>query len=192
VAGERLFAVDFETFGLNLIDDPVIEIGCKILDLDFVVIDEFHAVVWDEPYTSIRFQEEREANTWVYDHHLKSGLWDEAFKNGIPSGVAAERFKSFLDGHGTHPEEDHLVGSSVHFDYYMMHFNFPDSQELFHHRLLDITALKVATDTFFPGLARRRHDELKPKKLHRVMPDIDDSIAELAWYLENLLPEEDE
>lgn len=188
----RIFMVDMETFGLHYLNDPVLEIGLSVTDLQLNEIDQFHALVWDDPYYQMLMEKHEQENSIVWQMHNKSGLWDDAFRKGLESKDVEDSLLYWLEKHEVDPKNDYLAGSSVHFDSTMMFFNFPKVRARFHHRVIDTSSIKVMTEIFFPNIATRLKKEVIPEKNHRVIPDIDDTANELEWYLKNVLPEGDE
>jgi len=189
--GKRVWVIDMETFGLNYLDDPVLEIGISIRDLNWNEIDSFHVLVWDS-YYDLLLEEHEENKTFVFDMHTKSGLFHDAWERGVTSEEASTKMATWISGHGVNPKEDYLLGSSVHFDATMLHFNFPDIRSQFHHRLIDISSLKVMVEMWFPNLSVRLKEDVSPRKAHRVLLDIEDTVEEARWYMDNVMPEGDE
>jgi oligoribonuclease len=191
--GEYRFSiVDIETFGLRFLDDPVLEIGISLRDTNLNEIDRFHSLVWDEPYYQLLLNKHRDEDTFVFNMHQRSNLWEQAFEKGEETEVVVQNLEDWLNMHGVTPEKDYLVGSSVHFDSTMMHFNFNEARSHYHHRMIDVSSIKVLTEALWPNMAKRLKEETAPKKEHRVLADIEDTVSELQWYLNNVLPEGDE
>lgn len=186
----RISVVDLETFGLHYMDDPIIEIGMSIRDLNLEPIASFHALVWDDYFESL-VQGHYEEDSVVYKMHTESGLFKEALENGKPSDEVEAEWLDWLDQQNIDPNSDYLAGNSTHFDSTMMFFNFPDIRNRFHHRVIDISSLKVMTELWYPNMAAELKRDTTPQKKHRVVPDIEDSVGELRWYLANVLPEGD-
>lgn len=59
----------------------------------------------------------------------------------------------------------------------------PELERYFHYRNLDVSTLKILAQRWAPTVAAGFDKESD----HRAMADIRDSIAELAWYRDNLL-----
>jgi oligoribonuclease len=105
-----------------------------------------------------------------------------------------ELLEGFLYKHGMRSAKDDdekgipviLVGSSIHFDAEFLHAEMEGVMDHFYHRRLDVSAFKVAVDTWMPEMREAREQTLTPQKLHRVIPDIEDTIDELRWYLQHV------
>ena len=59
----------------------------------------------------------------------------------------------------------------------------PQLERYFHYRNLDVSTLKILAQQWAPTVAAGFNKESE----HRAMADIQDSIAELVWYRDNLL-----
>jgi oligoribonuclease len=179
--------VDLETFGLNPQSDPVVEVGFKITDLDLVTIDDFQIVIWDTPTYDERFEIMKNtlADQYVYKMHQTSGLWEDCQRIGASPDVATEKINTFLEGHGIRGGEEPLCGSSVHFDRDMLGAQFPSVFERFHYRIIDNSVLKGLCQAFSPELYVQM--DLEPEGLHRVLPDLDDTVNEFRFYKDNFI-----
>lgn len=184
--------IDLETFGLHYLDDPIIEIGLEELDVNLEPYESFHGLIWDRPSYDDMLDRHEAEDSIVWKMHAKSGLWAEASETGSPSDDIELGLKEWLEERDVNPRFDYLLGSSVHFDATMLHFNFPEIRAMFHHRLVDVSSVKVLAEIWYPQHARRLKGDITPAKMHRVKPDIQDTINELRWYLNHFLPESDE
>lgn len=188
----RMFFIDLETFGLHYLNDPIIEIGISERDLALEQEDSFHGLIWDGHHYDHLLDLHEAQNSVVWKMHAKSGLWAEAQDAGSSSDQIEMELKDWLLEKEMNPKYDYLVGNSVHFDATMLHFNFPEIRAMFHHRLIDTTSIKVLAEIWFPKHAARLKSDITPAKVHRVRPDIEDTVNEMHWYLDNFLPESDE
>ena len=59
----------------------------------------------------------------------------------------------------------------------------PELEDFFHYRNLDVSTLKILAQQWAPGIAAG----FKKESAHLAQADIRDSIAELAWYRDQLL-----
>lgn len=74
-------------------------------------------------------------------------------------------------------------GSSVHFDTSFLRSDMPGLHTFFHHRLLDVSALRVISDLWYPEA--QFHDE--NACVHEALADVRHSIARLKHYQAHLL-----
>jgi len=185
---DRMIWVDIETFGLDTHKDFITEVGFKITDLDLNTIDDFQTCVWSTPEYDTRLAEMKlsKKDLYVYNMHVKSGLWGEARRIGAAPQVAEREICEWLEGHGvTKDTEEPLCGSSVHFDRGMLEVQMPLVFERFHYRIIDNSVLKGLCQAFNPRL----YEQMPPhdRKTHRVLPDIEDSINEFRFYKDNFM-----
>lgn len=190
---EKFVLIDTETFGLNEETDPILEVGFKVYDLDFNELGNFERLIWMEHYKA-RYLKEQAEKTFVYDMHAKSGLWDDIFN--IPdsldiSPLTVERQAiEWLKKAGV-TKDDPMVGSSVQFDRLMFRSQMPGIESMFSYRNIDISTLKELCRRLNPNVYKHL-DTVPAKKNHRVLDDIDDTVDELKFYIENFLFEADE
>lgn len=187
---DRLVFLDVETFGLNTQEDFIIELGFKITDLELNVIDDFQTVIWDSPTFDARFRmleaSTNEESKFVLEMHEKSGLWNEAQAEGATKIEAGVEALHWLTGHGITKEEP-LCGSSVQFDREMLREQYPAVHDLFSYRNIDTSTIKELCRRYNPRIYSLLDVMCKPQKLHRVLPDLDDTIAEMGFYSDNFL-----
>lgn len=193
---DRLVIVDTETFGLDYAKDFIIELGFKIVDLDFNIIDDFHALVWDTAKYDRRFAALKKraddgfkADFYIWNMHDRSGLWKDAREEGLSVDEVSANAITWLESHGIGIEstDDPMVGSSVQFDRMMLLNQMTGVHDHFHYRNIDTSSIKELCRRY----NRRVYallDEYAPKQeLHRVLPDIDDTINEFKFYVDNFL-----
>ncbi|HSW90953.1 MAG TPA: exonuclease domain-containing protein, partial [Candidatus Saccharimonadales bacterium] len=70
-----------------------------------------------------------------------------------------------------------LAGNSIHQDRRFIRQWWPEVEALLHYRMFDVSSFKVWMQGKY-GL------EFEKKETHRALDDIDESIAELQYYLE--------
>lgn len=187
--------VDTETFGLDPVDDPPLEIGFMIVDLDMTVLHQRDWVIYDGEYYDLREQELAKASRAgdpgakiVYEMHLASGLWDDMADKGQDiDEVSAEVLEWFAEI-GL-PQGCHLLGSSVHFDKNILWFNFRALHDYFHYRIVDVSSLKVIVEKYMPAVDKAAK-ALKPVKAHRALSDLEDTRQEFLFYLNNVIGDE--
>ncbi len=165
-----LVFVDVETTGLVVKRDAVLEVGFVVVDADLNELKRFSSIV-AQPHSVASLMNEA-----VLKMHTESGLWDEctsAYSTMLETG---DRSLSFFGVGGRMVEELGdmkglpMCGSTIRFDRNMLAENFPDFESLFFYRSVDVSSFLVLNgmwDCF----------ELPEKRgLHRVIPDIEDSI----------------
>jgi oligoribonuclease len=186
-----LFAwLDIETFGLDA-DDPILEFGIKITNLDLETVVEASWLVWDKPLHSLRLKRlERYAEDpadstgaeYVLNMHTKNNLFDDAFENGIPTSQVDTEIAQFL--RNSEVTGLPICGSSVSTDKTWMGYWLPEALSCFHYRIVDCSTLKEVCRRY----NKRVYENLPPKaEEHRVMPDLTDTIREFRFYRDEFL-----
>jgi oligoribonuclease len=181
-AKKRLVWLDIETTGLNADKEVILEIGFKVTDLEFKTLDQHQVLIWDKGYN---FAHDN-APKFVQNMHTESDLWTHAKDWGVSLEKAEHDIMHFLEkqcklGQGADP----LCGSSVHFDRNFLAAYMPKVNDYFHYRNIDVSTFKEVAARYAPTLESMLTYP-SPTKAHRVMPDIDDSIAEFKFYSEVL------
>jgi len=158
----RLVFLDLETTGLDPLKDDILEIGCKILDHELRVLDSFHILV--KP-TMTRFEDQ------TFGSHLITELWQEANSMDATNREdAVNELQNFFRESLNYDDQIFLAGNNVHFD---RGFLPRDLFRGFHYRHLDLSPFKVMAELGWV----EKFEETGQK--HRVMSDIDNSIAHL-------------
>lgn len=159
--------------GLSLEKDVLVEIAVLVTDSDLNVIGEGVDVV-------IKATPEQLAgmNEFVTQMHTTSGLITE-IPNGISVQEAEARVIAYLESTVTQPGKSPLAGNSVSVDRSFIARDMPLLNEYLHYRTVDVSSIKELTRRWFPkayfGAPAKTGN-------HRALGDIQDSIAELAYY----------
>lgn len=169
----NLIWIDCEMTGLSLEKDVLVEIAVLVTDSDLNVIGEGVDVV-------IKASAEQLAgmNEFVTQMHTNSGLITE-IPNGITVAEAEAKVIAYLEGASTQPGKSPLAGNSVSVDRSFIARDMPLLNEYLHYRTVDVSSIKELTRRWFP-----KAYFAAPAKTgnHRALGDIQDSIAELAYY----------
>ena len=169
----NLIWIDCEMTGLSLEKDVLVEIAVLVTDSDLNVIGEGVDVV-------IKASAEQLAgmNEFVTQMHTTSGLITQ-----IPSGISVQEAEAkviaYLESAATQPGKSPLAGNSVSVDRSFIARDMPLLNEYLHYRTIDVSSIKELTRRWFP-----KAYFAAPAKTgnHRALGDIQDSIAELAYY----------
>ena len=183
---------DCETTGLSFEHDVVLEVGFKVTDKLGGVIDHFQSIVALPEWEDI--VEDRIAeDEFVGPMHTKSGLWLD-WKRGMkdpqntPDAVQ-ERVQEFFRRNGLVHGVQPMCGSSIHFDRDMFRVWLPGVEEFFSYRNIDMSTLKELCSMLSPHIWSSRQWTDKDK-FHRVLLDIDHSLAEYRFYRNHFLQTE--
>ena len=178
---DRMIWIDTETFGLNPQTDYLLEVGFKITDLRLQVKDEFRVMIWQPFIYNARLIEcqTNPADEFVLNMHRQSRLFFEAEQSGVNILQAEYLMSEWLDNHEVNGK-DPMCGSSIQFDRGMLEAQFPSVFSRFHYRNIDISTVKELCRRFAPQVYEKKGEN--PVSQHRVLPDIDDTIAEFEFY----------
>ena len=169
----NLIWIDCEMTGLSLEKDVLVEIAVLVTDSDLNVIGEGVDVV-------IKASAEQLAgmNEFVTQMHTTSGLITQ-IPNGISIQEAEAKVIAYLESAATQPGKSPLAGNSVSVDRSFIARDMPLLNEYLHYRTIDVSSIKELTRRWFP-----KAYFAAPAKTgnHRALGDIQDSIAELAYY----------
>lgn len=203
---KRMVWIDLETTHLKPVEGLILELGLAITDQWGEMISRRRWLVleegWHEKVTSMM-----DGDDTVSVMHRESGLLDEMLfispegLEGIEyvDKVAPEKWGSlaarpatvakraieWLDEQGIRDKGQHeLCGSTVSFDKGWLEARMPTLAEFFHYRVVDVSSLQIVCEKVSPAMA-----EFVPsgRKIHRVFPDLEDSIAKYKFFLDNFL-----
>ena len=173
----NLIWIDCEMTGLSLEKDVLVEIAVLVTDSELNVIGEGVDVV-------IKATPEQLAgmNEFVTTMHTTSGLITE-IPHGISVKEAEDRVLAYLESASTQPGKSPLAGNSVGVDRSFIARDMPRLNEYLHYRTVDVSSIKELTRRWFPKAYFNA-----PAKTgnHRALGDIQDSIAELAYYRQSV------
>lgn len=189
--------LDLETTGLDPEMGHILEMGIRVTTLDLEDVKDPRSWVFPHDREEIIAT----MDDYVLDMHLSSGLLKEVWSSrseesrrarhreiwshaqALLSSCSQIVWRETLDDpqYGSGLDATfHLAGSSIHFDREWLKDHAPSSFfSQFHHRMLDVSAYKLA----FPGLL-----EQPDEPAHRVLADINYSIDQHRQ-MRNLLKE---
>lgn len=194
---DLLVWVDIETTGLN---GPERE---KLLEVALLVTNKWgdeidsHSII-----TATKAQGRLEAwemGDYVLDMHTKSGLMEEynhrllqeSVKNCTMETYAGELVE-FLNGYISKGEiisKPPMAGSNVaNFDRPFIKHVMPELEGVFHYRNIDVSTIRELCRRLAPSIYERAP---KKRNEHRGAADLEDSIAEYRFYVDNFLYAED-
>jgi oligoribonuclease len=166
----KLLWVDLEMTGLNPETDKILEVAAIITDFEFNIIDNFEAVIYQPPEVM------NQMNDWARSTHLSSGLTDRV-KAGLNEQHVVNEFTQFIKiNFGDEPAI--LAGNSIHQDRLFIRNWWQQVEQLLHYRMLDVSSYKIIMQNKY-GIIYTK------KESHRALEDINESIAELKYYLKN-------
>lgn len=180
---ELLVWIDIETTGLVPLIGRCLEVGMVITGRDCEARQQKTQLVGPPP----SFEDIENWPAVVQEMHAKSGLLRD-LKRGGPFPTISQvdtEFASWLEVN-TPGESLILAGSSVHFDRGWLNLHMPKVASMLHYRMADVSALREFMRRWDSSHDLKHDAHVNPKKLHRVVPDLEDSL-ELARFYRDLV-----
>lgn len=181
--------VDLETTGLAH-NSHLLEIGMCLFDIQAPtqILDTFAIQIKDPVQLNVKAL----CIPLVQEMHSKSGLFEERLKSGIDYASAELLMKDQLTTwRETEKVADFgpMVGSSVHNDRAWLENWFGQDfvDQFWSYRNIDVSTLKELCKVWNPDIYDKLDKQVKPKKIHRVISDCQDTLAELKFYMDNFL-----
>ena len=168
--------VDCEMTGLDLERDALIEIAVLLTDENLNLLgDGIDLVIHTEVEKLDGMSPE------VRNMHTESGLI-EKIKDGVAMSVAEEKILEYLSQYTTAGKSP-IAGNSLGMDRNFINRDMPKLGAFLHYRSVDVSSIKELARRWYPKVYFNA-----PKKTgnHRALGDIQDSIAELKYYRENI------
>ena len=169
----HLIWIDCEMTGLDLATDALVEIAVLVTDSELNVIGEGVDVVIHATEGQLASM-----NDFVCEMHTTSGLITEIPK-GISVAAAEAQILTYLQSAGVEAGKSPLAGNSVSVDRNFIARDMSALNEYLHYRTIDVSSIKELARRWYP-----KTYFAAPAKTgnHRALGDIQDSIAELAYY----------
>ncbi len=159
--------------GLSLKNDLLVEIAVLVTDSELNLIGEGVDVVIHATDGQLEGM-----NDFVREMHTNSGLITEIPK-GITLAAAEAKIIAYLESASTVAGKSPLAGNSVGVDRSFIDRDMPSLSAYLHYRTIDVSSIKELARRWYPKAYFNA-----PAKTgnHRALGDIQDSIAELAYY----------
>jgi oligoribonuclease len=172
----NLIWIDLEMTGLDTARDTIIEIATIVTDKHLNEIAEGPVLAIGQSRETMDGMDD-----WNTRQHGETGLTERVLESNITLSEAEAATVKFLSkwvDEGASP----MCGNSICQDRRFLARQMPDLERYFHYRNLDVSTLKILAGHWAPQVAAGFNKE----STHRALADIRDSIAELAWYREEL------
>ena len=171
----RLVWVDLEMTGLNPAHCTIVEMAMIITDRELNTIGKpLELVVW-QPDSVLEKME-----PLVRHMHQSSNLIELIRQSEISLEQAEQKALAFLSEHCTYRSAP-LCGNTIGQDRLFMRHYMPHFENALHYRNLDVSSVKMLSSWWF----KKNYDKPGDGQ-HRAMHDIEQSIAELKYYKENI------
>ena len=169
----HLVWIDCEMTGLDIVNDALVEIAVLFTDSELNIIGEGIDLVIHATQGQVDGM-----NDFVREMHTASGLIEK-----IPAGIsvsdAETQILAYLESAGVVAGKSPLAGNSVSVDRNFIARDMKTLADFLHYRTIDVSTIKELTRRWYP-----KAYFAAPAKTgnHRALGDIQDSIAELAYY----------
>lgn len=171
---KHLVWVDLETTGLDPDEDDIFEIGVIVTTPNLEIVDKFAQVI-HQPIVSFD-----KMNEWVQSQHQKSLLLEDVKVSQITIKDAEQSALRFVQGYAPFKEAP-MCGSTISFDRSFLRVHMPELENYFHYRNIDVSTVKELARLWYPDFPL-----LAKREAHRTIEDLNESIANLKYYRENL------
>ena len=177
---DRLVRIDLEMTGLDAEHDVIVEIACIVTDSNLVALDDgIQLVVHQDEATLARMDD------FVRTMHTKSGLLDEIATAPSDTAKAEKDVLAYVQQHVSLPRAAPMCGNSIGMDRRFLAKYMPELDNYVHYRSVDVSSFKELARRWYPAIYRKRPGKAEA---HRALGDIQESIEELRYYREQLLP----
>lgn len=169
----KLLWMDLEFTGFEYSKDVILEVSVEVTDFNFKTIGSYEARIKNNPKVLV---ERMRLNTFWQDHPENRDNFLHHNEEGQPKEAVERELIEFVERHfGSEPAI--LAGNSIHSDRAMIKAHWPALDLRLHYRMLDVTSWKTVMQGRF-GI------EYDKQNNHRAYDDIQESIAELQYYLD--------
>lgn len=166
----KLLWMDLEMTGLDHNSDVILEVCAEVTDFEFKTLASFEAVI-SQPEQKLEKMDD-----WCQKQHSASGLLDRIRNEGREEKEVIHQLLGFIKAEfGDEPAV--LAGNSIHNDRAFIKVWWPEVDAVLHYRMLDVSSFKILMQSKY-GIGFQK------KEVHRAFDDIQASIAELQYYLE--------
>jgi oligoribonuclease len=164
--------MDCEMTGLDPTHDVLLEIATIITNYDLDIIAH-------GPVFAIKQSEKKleSMDGWNRRTHRKSGLLDRVRAEGISIAEAEKETLAFVKRY-CYVRTAPLCGNSIGQDKRFLAKYMPRLHDFLHYKVVDVSSIKVLAKEWYSG----KYESPQKQELHRALADIDESIAELAYY----------
>lgn len=169
----KLLWMDLEFTGFEYDKDVIIEVSAEITDFNFKTLASYESRIKNDSKLLV---ERMKLNTFWQDHPENRDNFLKNNDSGRELSEVEDDLVRLIEEHfGSEPAI--LAGNSIHSDRSMIKSWWPALDLRLHYRMLDVTSLKTVMQGKF-GI------EYEKSNTHRAYDDIQESIAELQYYID--------
>jgi oligoribonuclease len=166
--------MDLEMTGLDPLRHVIVEIATLVTDDDLAIVAEGpDLVVHATP------EQLAEMDDFVTAMHTRSGLLEAITSSTLTLEEAGAQTLEFLKLHIPESRTVPLAGNSIGTDRRFLATQLPEIEEYLHYRSVDVSTLKELGRRWYPEIVKTAPEK---KGGHRALQDIQESVAELAFY----------
>ena len=178
MAISTLLWLDFETTGLDLGKDQILEVACVLTDTGLNVISEIEMVL--KPHNQAW---EASLNDVVRDMHTQNNLIREVRQSNLDIEDVEPILLEWLANQDVDTSLMYLSGAGVsHFDYLWIQHHLPRLARKLAYSQIDISVVKrivqLAGSDFFP----KSDPKAFPEKAHRAMWDVRQALRDTRHF----------
>jgi oligoribonuclease len=175
---DRLVWIDLEMTGLDVEQHTIVEIACVVTDGNLDVVDEgVDLVVHADAATLERMDD------FVRNMHTKSGLLAAIERSDVTIETAQTQVLEYVRRHVPAAGVAPLCGNSIGVDRRFLDRYMRELDGYLHYRSVDVSSFKELCRRWYPAIYRKRPGKAEN---HRALDDIQESIAELRYYREQM------
>jgi oligoribonuclease len=193
---ELIVLLDLETTGLSPANCEILECGILVATTEFEVITSKSWLMsagadvnWnylDKNVVAMHNKRQELYNPKRYVSLVEDIAEHNRVKRLLSYEKAESRIIGWLEAIGVEKKMCALTGSTISFDRGFLATRMPDLDDWFDYHSVDISSIQIAIQMF--GDTKDLHELGKPsdRKMHRAIPDCEDSLAKYKWEIELL------
>lgn len=173
--------IDIETDGLDPNKNNILQIACVLSNFN-LRIQHFL-----QEYTIKYSESELNLSDWCKEQHTKSGLLTNVYNSQFSIKEVEKIILNFINCYVGVKDTLYIAGNSVHFDKSFIDIHMPYLSKRLNRRIIDISSISILCKNLCNDTYKN-----KPKKVnnHTSLSDIQESINEYNYYLENFIKKE--
>ena len=169
---QRLIWIDCEMTGLVPERDQLLEIAAVVTDAELNILARSPEFAIRQPVAVLEAMDD-----WNRNMHSRSGLWQRVLESPHTAAQAEAQMVAFL-AEWVDANCSPMCGNSIGQDRRFLARLMPRLEAYFHYRNIDVSTLKELCRRWNPALL----DGFSKRGAHTALADIEESVAELAYY----------